>query len=243
MAQVFVEEMKFDREVYTREFNDAYYRAGNYVAHRIMVEMPALVVAALSFGVLVSVRGTQPVARGVQAFSSSPPSSTSPSPCSWGFTIAAGIRGEVGPAVFLPGVHHPQHARRRLLHPQGDHPRRVDLALLDLLHPVDVVRAHGQRVRGRRIFRPLRRGVRRRSLRRHAAEFAYDAAGTRAVAVRRERAEGSPCEPVLGDTVLASFVYSWTQGQVALAGIRACSSCPCLLTFYLGVRHVKHERR
>ena len=37
MAQVFVEEMKFDREVYTREFNDAYYRAGNYVAQRILV--------------------------------------------------------------------------------------------------------------------------------------------------------------------------------------------------------------
>ena len=32
VAHVFVEEMKFDREVYTREFNDAYYRAGNYVA-------------------------------------------------------------------------------------------------------------------------------------------------------------------------------------------------------------------
>ena len=39
MAQVFVEEMKFDREVYTREFNDAYYRAGTYVAHRVLVEV------------------------------------------------------------------------------------------------------------------------------------------------------------------------------------------------------------
>ena len=34
-----MEEMKFDREVYTREFNDAYYRAGTYVAHRVLVEV------------------------------------------------------------------------------------------------------------------------------------------------------------------------------------------------------------
>ena len=39
IAHVFVEEMKFDREVYTREFNDAYYRAGNYVAGVIFVSI------------------------------------------------------------------------------------------------------------------------------------------------------------------------------------------------------------
>ena len=76
MAQVFVEEMKMDRwvfianiissvsfffrnflfatrEVYTRECHDAYYRAGTYVAHRIIIELPTTIMATLAFSTIL----------------------------------------------------------------------------------------------------------------------------------------------------------------------------------------------
>ena len=51
-----------------------------------------------------------------------------------------------------------------------------------------------------------------------------------------------PCEPVLGDTVLASFDLHARDKWRSLA-YAACSAPAFLLTFYLGVRFVKHERR
>ena len=51
-----------------------------------------------------------------------------------------------------------------------------------------------------------------------------------------------PCEPVLGDTVLASFELHGRDKWTSLA-YAACSMPVFLLTFYLGVRFVKHERR
>ena len=52
MAQVFVEEMRVT-EVYTREFNDAYYRAGTYVAARILTEIPYLFLSGGAFAAVL----------------------------------------------------------------------------------------------------------------------------------------------------------------------------------------------
>ncbi len=53
MAQVHVEEVKFEREVYTREFHESYYRPGNYVASKIIAEMPMTILASLSFSAVL----------------------------------------------------------------------------------------------------------------------------------------------------------------------------------------------
>ena len=92
-------------------------------------------------------------------------------------------------------IHHAEHARRRVLHPQGHHPLDVDLALLDLIPPVDVVRHHAQRVRGRGVHRPLRRRRRRPQVipRHHAFVPAADQ-GRRVVRVQQapRRLRGGP---------------------------------------------------
>ena len=53
MGAGLAEEMKFDREVYTREFNDAYYRAGTYVAARILTEIPYLFLSGGAFAAVL----------------------------------------------------------------------------------------------------------------------------------------------------------------------------------------------
>jgi len=102
MAQVFVEEMKIDREVYTREFHDAYYRAGTYVAHRIIVEMPTVILATTTFSTILywSV-GLNAVADNFLFFMLVTGTNFITAMLV-GFTISSMLPGEVGPAVLLP---------------------------------------------------------------------------------------------------------------------------------------------
>ena len=102
MAQVFVEEMKFDREVYTREFNDAYYRAGTYVAARILTEIPYLFLSGGAFAsVLYWCIGLNDDLERFGFFVLATFVNFAIAMLV-GFTIASGIAGEVGPAVVLP---------------------------------------------------------------------------------------------------------------------------------------------
>jgi ABC-type multidrug transport system ATPase subunit len=195
MAQVFVEEMKFDREVYTREFNDAYYRAGTYVAARILTEIPYLFLSGGAFAsVLYWCIGTERRLGEVRLLRT---------------RHLRQLRHRHARRVHhrqrdrrrgrtrggAPHIHHAEHARRRVLHPQGHHPLNVDLALLDLIPPVDVVRHHAQRVRGRGVHRPLRRRRRRPQVipRHHAFVPAADQ-GRRVVRVQQapRRLRGGP---------------------------------------------------
>ena len=82
------------------------------------------------------------------------------------------------------------------------------------------------------------------------AESVADLFGAMPLSPSQERAlslyaasrSGQPCEPILGDTVLASFELDDRDKWLSL-GYAACSLPVFVLTFYLGVRHVKHERR
>lgn len=238
MAQVFVEEMKFDREVYTREFNDAYYRAGNYVAHRIMVEMPALVVAALSFAAILYPSVGLNASTSAFAFFVLAAVVNFAIAMLVGFTIAAGIRGEVGPAVFLPVF-----TTLNML-VGGFFIRKVTIhAVWIWLYWISFIQwtwsaLMANEFGGAEFFDHC------------DAESVADLFGAMPLSPSQERAlslyaasrSGQPCEPILGDTVLASFELDDRDKWLSL-GYAACSLPVFVLTFYLGVRHVKHERR
>jgi len=287
MAQVFVEEMKFDREVYTREFNDAYYRAGTYVAHRCLVELPMLALSALSFAAILypsvgfrlgtnggsdapTTIGAAGPAAGAETMDGLALSDDSAGSsfhdgfaffvlaCTvnfsvatlLGFSIAASIRGEVGPAVFLP-VFTTLHMlvggfwiRKATMHAAWTWLYWISFiqwtwaALMSNEYRgaafYDHCRVEGGGGTGGATTSfveafggtamPLTEGQRR---------------GLELYALSRR---GRACEPLLGDQVLASFELERRNRWTCL-GYAACSVPVFLLTFYLGVRFVKHERR
>lgn len=104
MAQVHVEETKFEREVYTREFHDSYYRPGNYVLSKVIVELPMTMLASMAFAaILYWCVGLNPSAGSFFFFFLSNFVNFNIAMLI-GCCIAAAIPGDVGPAVILPIV-------------------------------------------------------------------------------------------------------------------------------------------
>ena len=238
MAQVFVEEMKFDREVYTREFNDAATARGTTSRTASWWRCP---------------RWSSPRYRSPPSCTRSVGLNASTSAFAFfvlaavvnfaiamlvGFTIAAGIRGEVGPAVFLPVF-----TTLNML-VGGFFIRKVTIhAVWIWLYWISFIQwtwsaLMANEFGGAEFFDHC------------DAESVADLFGAMPLSPSQERAlslyaasrSGQPCEPILGDTVLASFELDHRDKWLSL-GYAACSLPVFVLTFYLGVRHVKHERR
>ena len=245
MAQVFVEEMKFDRDVYTREFNDAYYRAGTYVAHRVLVEMPAVVAAAAAFcGVLYWSVGFHDDA-GTFGFFFLACVVNFCTAMLIGFSIAASIRGEVGPAVILPVF-----TTLNML-VGGFFIRRVSIhALWIWLYWISFIQwtwsaLMTNEFKGKEFYDHCGGDIANGGAAGIAdlvGELPLTPDQTRGLELYASSRADRPCEPVLGDTVLASFDLHARDKWRSLA-YAACSAPAFLLTFYLGVRFVKHERR
>ena len=245
MAQVFVEEMKFDREVYTREFNDAYYRAGTYVAHRVLVEMPAVVAAAAAFcGVLYWSVGFDDDVKTFGFFFTACVVNFSTAMLI-GFSIAAAIRGEVGPAVVLPVF-----TTLNML-VGGFFIRRVSIhALWIWLYWISFIQwtwsaLMTNEFQGREFYDHCGGDVANggaAGINDLVGELPLTPDQTRGLELYASSRADRPCEPVLGDTVLASFDLDKRDKWLSLL-YAACSTPAFLLTFYLGVRFVKHERR
>lgn len=53
LGTVFVQDLLSEREVYTREFHDAYYRVGSYTAAKIVADAPAAALSALLYTAIV----------------------------------------------------------------------------------------------------------------------------------------------------------------------------------------------
>lgn len=239
MAQVFVEEMKFDREVYTREFNDAYYRAGNYVAQRILTEMPMIVLAGGAFSAILywSVGLNDDAAKFGFFMLSMGVNFTIAMLV--GFTIAAAIAGEVGPAVFLPvfttlnmlvgGFF----IRKATIH--GIWIWLYWISFIQWTWSALMVNEFGSME-----YRDHCNGT----------SSLVDMFGTMPMSPQQQgalqffeasRAAGQ-CDPILGDSVLASFEQAGRDKWVSL-GWSACSIPVFIVTFYVGVRFVRHEKR
>lgn len=102
MAQVHVEELKFERELYTRHFHDSYYRPSNFIASKIIGELPMTVITAVSFSSIL---------HWAVGFNSEPEAFfffclvnfvTFTIAQLIGCTVSATLPGDVGPASVLP---------------------------------------------------------------------------------------------------------------------------------------------
>jgi hypothetical protein len=245
MAQVFVEEMKFDREVYTREFHDAYYRAGTYVAHRVLVELPATFCAAAAFcGILYWSVGFESSLQtfGFFVLTTCVNFTTA---MLIGFTIAASIPGEVGPAVVLPVF-----TTLNML-VGGFFIRFVSIGAAWIwLYWVSFIQWTWSALmvnefQGRQFYDHCGGDILTGGsvgIADLVGDLPLTPDQTRGLDLYAASRRNQPCEPVLGDTVLASFELDGRDKWVSL--LYAAFSLPVfLLTFYLGVRFIKHERR
>ena len=239
MAQVFVEEMKFDREVYTREFNDAYYRAGNYVSSRILTELPALFIATCTFSAILywSVGLNDDLEKfGFFALSTGVNFVIA---MLVGFTIASGIGGEVGPAVFLPVF-----TTLNML-VGGFFIRKATIhAIWIWLYWISFIQWTWSALMVNE-FENI-------EFTDHCGTTStlVELFGTMPLSPQQQRAltlfeasrAAGQCDPIIGDSVLASFELAGRDKWTSL-GWSACSIPVFVLTFYLGVRFVRHEKR
>ena len=239
MAQVFVEEMKFDREVYTREFNDAYYRAGTYVAQRVMTEMSALVLAVGSFSAILywSVELNDNLAKfGFFVLTTGVNFTIA---MLVGFTIASGITGEVGPAVILPVF-----TTLNML-VGGFFIRKATIhAIWIWLYWISFIQwtwsalmvnefegmEYSDHCNGNNDLLEL------------FDTMPLTLQQKQAIEIFQSTRQFSTCTPILGDSVLASFELDGRNKWISL-GWSACAIPVFIITFYIGVRFVKHEKR
>ena len=102
MAQVHVEEVKFEREVYTRELHDSLYRPLTYVTSKILAEVPMTILASVTYSAILYFSiGLQNTAAAFAFFCLGMFTNFTIAQLI-GSTIAASIPGDVGPAAILP---------------------------------------------------------------------------------------------------------------------------------------------
>ena len=240
MAQVFVEEMKFDREVYTREFNDAYYRAGTYVAARILTEIPYLFLSGGAFAaVLYWCIGLNDDLERFGFFVLATFVNFAIAMLV-GFTIASGIAGEVGPAVVLP-----IYTTLNML-VGGFFIRKATIhAMWIWLYWISFLQWTWSAIMlnefgGEEYTDHCEDGG--GGLKSFLATMPLSPRQTRAVELYEYSRRAGECEAVLGDSVLGSFELGGRDKWECL-GYAACSIPVLIALFYVGVRYVRHEKR
>jgi ABC-type multidrug transport system permease subunit len=102
MAQVHVEEIKFEREVYTREFHDSYYRPSNYVLAKILAELPMTILSSVAFSSILYWCVDLDHAAASFAFFCLAAFTNFTIAQLIGCSISAAVPGDVGPAALLP---------------------------------------------------------------------------------------------------------------------------------------------
>ena len=240
MAQVFVEEMKFDREVYTREFNDAYYRAGTYVAARILTEIPYLFLSGGAFAsVLYWCIGLNDDLERFGFFVLATFVNFAIAMLV-GFTIASGIAGEVGPAVVLP-----IYTTLNML-VGGFFIRKATIHSMWIwLYWISFLQWTWSAImlnefEGEEYTDHCADGG--GGLKSFLATMPLSPRQTRAVELYEFSRRPGDCEAVLGDSVLGSFELGGRDKWKCL-GYAACSIPVLIALFYCGVRYVRHEKR
>jgi len=240
MAQVFVEEMKFDREVYTREFNDAYYRAGTYVAARILTEIPYLFLSGGAFAaVLYWCIGLNDDLERFGFFVLATFVNFAIAMLV-GFTIASGIAGEVGPAVCLP-----IYTTLNML-VGGFFIRKATIhAMWIWLYWISFIQWTWSAImlnefEGEEYTDHCADGG--GGLKSFLATMPLSPRQTRAVELYEYSRRAGECEAVLGDSILGSFELGGRDKWECL-GYAACSIPVLIALFYVGVRYVRHEKR
>ena len=238
MAQVHVEETKFEREVYTREFHDAYYRPGNYVISKLLVELPMTVLASMSFAaILYWCIGLNPSAGSFFFFFLANFVNLNIAMLI-GCAIAAAIPGDVGPAVILPIVGTLNmlvggfFIRARTIHEMWKW--LYTLSFIQWAWSAVMVNEYS----GRLFYDHCESET-------GGLDDLLEQLSLPESSVRLLRlffSSQDECEPINGDSVLNTFDLAQRNKFTSL--LYAALSIPVyFLIFYAGVKHIRHERR
>ena len=238
MAQVHVEETKFEREVYTREFHDAYYRPGNYVLSKLIVELPMTVLASMSFAAILywSV-GLNPSVGSFFFFFLANFVNLNIAMLI-GCAIAAAIPGDVGPAVILPIVGTLNmlvggfFIRARTIHDVWKW--LYNLSFIQWAWSAVMVNEYA----GRLFYDHC--GSETGGLDDLLEQLSLPESSVRLL--RLFFSNQNECEPINGDSVLTTFDLEGRNKFTSL--LYAALSIPVYFTiFYAGVKCIRHERR
>jgi hypothetical protein len=102
LGTVFVQDLLSEREVYTREFHDAYYRVASYVTAKIAADIPAAALSALSYTAILYPSVGLHLGAGSFFFFALTTFVNLMIATLVGFTFASVMPGEIAPAVMLP---------------------------------------------------------------------------------------------------------------------------------------------
>ena len=102
LGTVFVQDLLSEREVYTREFHDAYYRVASYVTAKIAADIPAAALSALSYTAILYPSVGLHLGAGPFFFFALTTFVNLMIATLVGFTFASVMPGEIAPAVMLP---------------------------------------------------------------------------------------------------------------------------------------------
>ena len=238
MAQVHTEEVKMEREVYTREFHDSFYRPGNYVASKIIAELPMTMLASIAFSaILYWCVGFNPSFSAFCFFVLTSFINFTIAQLI-GCTISAAIPGEIGPASLLPII-----ATLNMLVGGFFIRAKTIHDMWKWLYTVSFIQwvwsaLMVNEYQGRQFFDHcdsttggLDDLVDQLSLPESSVQL-----------LRMFAANQNECDPITGESVLRTFSLESRNRWSSL--LYASLSIPVyLFTFYLGVSRVRHEKR
>ena len=241
LGSVFVQDLISEREVYTREFHDSYYRVSSYVVAKVLSDIPPAVVAALVYtGILYPAVKLRMDAEALLFFAL----------CTFvnlmiamlvGFTLSSVLPGEVAPMVLLPCYATLNTLVTGFLLTRATIPviwRWLYTLSYEqwLWSALMVNQFEGQS------FDRLCQGH-NTTLQAVTAVFPGGVNATAAqLGLLSMLVHDTSCRPIQGTTLLAAFSLE-SRSKWSSLGYSALTF-PCLCAaFYTGVRCVKHERR
>ena len=238
MAQGFIDNLKTEREVYTKEFHDSFYRPLSYVTAKIFVEIPACAINAILYTSIIfysiGLQGSfwfVVLANFVNMIV-----------CMLiGYTIAATVPGEIGPGVVLPVF-----STLNML-VSGFFVRFetipviwkwfYDFSWIQWGWSAVMVNEFGGSVSFREHCTP-------EGLEDMFVQLNIPPNQERAFRfwLRSQSTDGTECEPITGFSVLKTFALDGRKRFQSVAYAAAWIPV-CFLLFYLGVTFVRHEKR
>ena len=241
LGSVFVQDLISEREVYTREFHDSYYRVSSYVTAKIMSDIPPAVVAALVYtGILYPSCKLRMDAEAFLFFAL----------CTFvnlmiamlvGFTLSSVLPGEVAPMVLLPC-----YATLNTLVAGFLLTRATIPVIWRWLYTL----SYEQWLWSALMVNQFKGASFDRFCAGHNTTLQAVAAvlpgGVNATSAQlgllSTLVHDTSCTPIAGTTLLAAFSLEHRSKWASLGYSALTFPCLCL-AFYAGVRCVKHERR
>jgi len=238
MAQGFIDNLKMEREVYTKEFHDSYYRAFSYVTAKVLIELPGCAICAILYTCIIyfsiGLDGSYwfvVLANLINMI------------CCMliGYTIAATIPGEIGPGVLLP-VFGTLNMLVSGFFIRCDTIPKVwkwlyEISWMQWSWSAVMVNEFGGSVEFTDHCTP-------EGIEDMFTQLNVPPAQERAFRfyLRSQTEDGSECEPITGESILRTFSLQNRKKYRNLA--YASIWIPiCFTLFYLGVLCVKHEKR